>query len=376
MAPSAARLLASVAVGLIMASAASAEAGVKVGYAGPLTGSYSSTGHRNRVAVEIAVHVLNTNGGVLGDQVELVVADDRCGIAAAAQAASTLIEAGVEAVIGHVCSHSSLIAAGLYETADILMITPSSTHPRLTEEGRQNVFRLTGRDDDQGQLAADLLARHYGDRRIAIVHDGSTYGRRLAKETRARLRANEVTEVLFETYEPGAEHYASLAARLVAAEVEVLYIGGYGPDAGRILKAARAAGSGLQLVGGDGLSMDEFWAVAEERGEGTIFSAQPRPFGRDGPAAAVLDRFEQRGLGLRAGGLGAYAAVQAWAQAVERAQSSDPHAVLRMLRRGQFETVVGPVSFDWKGDLEDGGWAWHTWTQGMYEPLRMTPVIQ
>ena len=59
------------------------------------------------------------------------------------------------------CSHSSLLAAGIYETADVLMITPFSTHPRLTEEGRQNVFRLIGRDDDQGKLAGDFLADRF-----------------------------------------------------------------------------------------------------------------------------------------------------------------------------------------------------------------------
>ena len=58
-----------------------------------------------------------------------------------------LVEAGVVVVIGHFCSHASLMAAAIYEAVGIVMITPDSTHPRLTEEGRRNVFRLTGRDD-------------------------------------------------------------------------------------------------------------------------------------------------------------------------------------------------------------------------------------
>ena len=103
--------------------------------------------------MEIAVEDLNARGGVLGERVRMVTADDSCGLQTAVNAARALVEAGWPFVMGHACSHSSLLAAGIYETADVIMITPFSTHPRLTEEGRENVFRLIGRDDDQGKLA-------------------------------------------------------------------------------------------------------------------------------------------------------------------------------------------------------------------------------
>jgi branched-chain amino acid transport system substrate-binding protein len=345
-----------------------AKAEIRIGFANALSGPYAASGHRNRVAVETAVHDLNRTGGVLGEQVELVVADDACGLSQAMAAARRLVEVGVSLVVGHMCSHSSLLAAGIYEAADILMISPSSTHPRLTEEGRANVFRLTGRDDRQGEMAARFLAETYADLRIAILHDGSTYGERLARETRSQLHRRGIEEALFEIYRPGALDYSNIVAELRQARIDVVYVGGYGPDAGRILRTARAQGEDLQMVGGDGLAMDEFWSVAGRAGEGTVFTA--RRDVRTTPAAApVLKAFKERGLGPRPGGIGAYAAVKIWATAAERAGSVDLPPVERELRRGRFATPLGRVAFDDKGDLRDSVWQWYVWKDANYTPL-------
>jgi branched-chain amino acid transport system substrate-binding protein len=248
------------------------------------------------------------------------------------------------------------------------MMTPFSTHPRLTEEGRENVFRLIGRDDDQGKLAGDFLADRFAQGRIAIVHDGSTYGEGLAREARKQLRARGKSEVIYALYTPHASDYSDLLAQLRQAQIDVLYVGGYGPDAGLILRTARALGDDLQLIGGDGISMDGFWSIAGVLGERTIFSDRPEV--RDRPdAAALIERFRSRGLGTRMAGLEAYATVQVWAQAVERARTFESAAVERMLRRARFDTVLGRVNFDSKGDLEGAAWQWKTWIDGDYVPL-------
>lgn len=355
---------------IAMTGSGRTEAEVRVGFANPLSGPYALSGHRNRVAVETAVGDLNRRGGVLGEQVQLVTVDDACGLEQALVAARQLVAAGVRFVVGHLCSHSSLLAAGVYETADILMISPDSTHPRLTEEGRGNVFRLIGRDDRQGQMAADLLAERWADKKIAILHDSSTYGEGLALEVRKRLRQHRVIEAIYDAYVPGAKDYSALIERLESAGIQILYLGGYGRGAGLILRTARDRGDRLQLVGGDGLGMDGFWAEAGAAGDGTIFSARPEVRGT-AQATEVLARFQRRGLGSRQGGIGAYAAIQAWAQAVERAGTVETAAVAGMLRRGRFETVLGPVAFDSKGDLRDSSWQWKVWTNADHVPLSL-----
>jgi branched-chain amino acid transport system substrate-binding protein len=370
------RLRITLLLGMALAAAAppDAVAEIPIGFGGQLTGPYAVSGERSRIAAQMAVRDLNEQGGVLGQKVTLIAADDACGVLESVAAAREMVAKGVRVVVGHGCSHSSLLAAGIYETADVLMITAFSTHPRLTEEGRRNVFRLIGRDDEQGRLAGDFLADRWPGKNIAILHDGTTYGERLALETRAQLRARGETEAIYDLYKPNEHDYTDLAARLERLAIDVLYVGG-GPDAGRILRTVRERGGRLQLVGGDGIGMDEFWRVAGRMGEGTIFSSPPDVRTRPG-AAALLPRFQARGLGTRLGNFAVYAAVQVWAQAVERAGSVELAAVAKALRRGRFDTVLGQVAFDDKGDLEAAAWQWKVWTNADYVPLEHPAAVQ
>lgn len=343
-------------------------ADVKLGLANPLSGPLAVSGQRNETAVQLAVDAVNHAGGVLGRHVVLVTADDGCGTDEAVAAAEELVAAGVAAVVGHLCSHSSLLAAPVYEAADVPMLSPDSTHPRLTEEGRQNVFRLTGRDDEQGQVAANWLADLQPAPRIAITHDGSTYGQGLAERVRAQLRRRGAREVLFASYQQGTTDFHELVEQLLRLQVGVLYVGGYDPDAGRIVRAVRAAGSSLQLVGGDGLGGDEFWAEAGPDGEGALFTAA-RTEEAWASAEPVLAAFREAGLKPGPGGLGAYAAVQIWAEAVTRCDTLDPSAITAAIHRGRFATVIGPVAFTDKGDLTDRAWRWQVWHAGSYAPV-------
>jgi branched-chain amino acid transport system substrate-binding protein len=341
---------------------------VAVGFANPLSGPYAASGARNLLAAMTAVEAVNAAGGVLGEPLELVVADDKCGVQEAIDSAEKLVRDGVVMVVGHLCSHSSLLAAAVYDMAGIVMISPDSTHPRLTEEDRPNVFRLIGRDDEQGPAAARLIRAHWPDRRVAIAHDGSTYGHGLALQARRAMQRRDIRLVLFERYEASAASFGALVDRLHETAAGLLYIGGYGPEAGRIAVEAAAAGIDLQLVGGDGLAMDEFWAVAGSAGEGTVFSAFATPLNsprlRDGVATdpAILEQFAE-------GGLGAYAAVELWTEATARAGTTDAKPVIHVLERGRFQTARGTIDFDAKGDLEDAAWAWFVWRNGRTVPL-------
>ena len=358
---------------IIGGSPRAAEEVAALGFATALSGPFAATGARDRNAFEAAIEDLNARGGLLGHRLEGVVVDDACGIEQAVAAARTLIENGVKAVIGHMCSHSSLMAAGLYEAAAIPMLTPFSTHPLLTEEGRPNVFRLIGRDDDQGAFVADFVDRRWPERRLAIVHDGSTYGEGLAREMRRRLRQLGSEEVLFQQYTPGAESYRDLTTILAEAEAEVVFVGGYGPDAGRIVRAARERGLEAPFLGGDGLDMEGFWTTAGEAGEGTLFSDRPVA-DVDAIPPALIASLDARGVSRNPSELGTYAAVQTWAEAVRRAGSFDLPAVARVLRRGRFDTLLGVLAFNSAGDLRTASWQWRAWSDGRHAPVE--PAIQ
>jgi branched-chain amino acid transport system substrate-binding protein len=346
-----------------------ARAEIPIGAAAPLTGPNLWVGEDTKRGIEMSAADLNAAGGVLGEPLRLLFADDYCDPEQAAVAANTLVAAGVVVVVGHPCSGAAIPAAEVYEAAGVPVISSGATNSKLTGSGRRNVFRVVGRDDRQGALAGDYLADQWGDRRIAIVHDGQAYGQGLAEETKRRLNERGVEEALYEVVTPGDADYSELVAKMQAAGIDVLYFGGYAPEAGLILHQAHDLGDDLRLVGGDGLASGDFWLLTGDAGEGTLITFFPDP--RTNPAAApVVERFRAEGVEPKGQTLYAYAAVQVWAQAAEAAGRVDGGAVIEARRDRRFDTVLGSIGFDDKGDVTGiEPFAWYVWTDGDYLPV-------
>ena len=170
---------------------------------------------------------------------------------------------------------------------------------------------------------------------------------------------------MFTAYAPGESDYSGLVEALRNAAAEVLYVGGYPAEAGLILREAAYQGLDLQLVGGDSLTTEEFWLVAGPAGEGAMVTFGPDP--RLNPEAGdVVRRFRVQGFEPAGYTLHTYAAVQAWAQAAEAAGTLELSAVIAALRAGRFETVLGSLSFDEKGDVRAPGFVWYVWRGGDY----------
>jgi branched-chain amino acid transport system substrate-binding protein len=192
--------LVAVAVGIVAVAFAHARADVLVGVAGPLTGTNAWAGEQMQRGAEMAVADTNAAGGVLGQQLRLIAADDFCDPQQAVATAQKLVSDGVVFVAGHLCSGASIPASKVYEAAGVLQISPASTNPMFTDQGRANVFRVIGRDDAQGTLAGNYLADHWGDKKIAILHDNTTYGKGLADEMKKQLNKRGVTETIYKAY--------------------------------------------------------------------------------------------------------------------------------------------------------------------------------
>ena len=166
----------------------------------------------------------------------------------------------------------------MYDAAGVLMISPASTNPMLTELGRANVFRVTHRDDSAGTVAGDFLADHWPDQKIAILHDNTTFGRGLAEETKKQLNRRGSNEAIYQDYVPGGGDYAAEIVGLQAAEVGVVFIGGYHAEIALMARAARDRGYPVQLVTGTTLASEEFGLIAGPAAEGALFLdvADPR----------------------------------------------------------------------------------------------------
>lgn len=345
-----------------------AQAQIQIGTAGPMTGQYASFGAQMRAGAERAVADLNAAGGVLGEQLELFTGDDACDPRQAVSVANDAVNDGVIFMAGHFCSGSSIPASEVYTEEGILQISPASTNPALTDDGGPNVFRVAGRDDQQGLIAAQYIEEMYPDANLAIVHDRTAYGQGLADATREALNASGYLEALYEAYTPGESDYSALVTLLNDNAIDVVYVGGYHTEAGLMVRQMREQGMDTQLISGDALVTDEFWSITGDAGEGTLMTFGPDP--RNFEAAAdVVEAFRADGFEPEGYTLYTYAAIQVFAQAAEIAGTTDLDAVIEALHGNEFDTVIGPISFDEQGDILQPAYVWYEWSGGNYAEL-------
>jgi branched-chain amino acid transport system substrate-binding protein len=354
---------------LALGAAAPGHAQIKIGTAGPITGSNATFGAQLKAGAEQAVADINAKGGVLGQKLSLEIGDDACDPKQAVSAANALAGKGVKMVAGHFCSSSSIPASKVYAEEGVLQISPASTNPAYTDQGGWNTFRTCGRDDQQGKVAGNYMAKNFKNAKIAILHDNSAYGKGLADETKKYMNAAGKTEALYTAYVPGERDYSALVSRLKQAGIDVIYVGGYQAEAGLIIRQAKEQGMKVTLVGGDALVTNEFWQITGDTGQGTLmtFPSDPR---KRSTAAAVVKEFKDKNIDPEGYVLYTYAAVQVWAEAATKAKSVDPKKVAAELKSGgPWQSVLGPLSFDKKGDITNSDYVFYVWKNGSYAEM-------
>ena len=350
---------------LIALTAGGAQAEITIATAGPMTGQYAIFGDQMKRGAEMAVKDLNAKGGVLGEQLTLEVGDDACDPKQAVAVANQMVNDEVVFVAGHFCSGSSIPASAVYNEEGILQISPASTNPQLTEQGLENVFRVCGRDDQQGTFAGNYVVDNNVGSKIAIIHDKTPYGKGLADEFKRQLNSRGVTETMYEAITAGDKDFTALITKMKNAGIDLIYLGGYHTEAGLIARQAKEQGIGATMMSGDALVTDEYWAITGDTGQGTLMTFSPDPR-KNAAAAPVVAEFEAAGYDPEGYTLYTYAAIQVWAQAAEKAGSTDLEAVIEQLNGNQFDTVLGPIAFDDKGDVKGAAYVMYEWDNGKY----------
>lgn len=346
---------------------------VAIATVGPITGQYATFGAQMKAGAEMAVADINKAGGITIDgkkrMLKLTVGDDACDPKQAVAVATKLAGENVRLVAGHFCSGSSIPASKVYSEEGIVQISPGSTNPKLTDErGSPNIFRTCGRDDQQGGVAGKYLATNFKDKKVAVIHDKSAYGKGLADETKKAMNAAGKQEVLYEAYTAGEKDYTALVTKLKQAGADVLYVGGYHTEAGLIARQMRDQGLKTILVSGDALVTQEYWQITGKAGEGTLMTFSPDP--RKNPAAKdVVEQFRAAKIEPEGYVLYTYAAIQAWKQAAEKANSVDTKKVVEQLNTLNFDTVLGKFKFDKKGDPTLPPYTFYEWKDGQYAQL-------
>src|SRR5271154_2853022 len=347
------------ALGFGLAGAATAQ--VKFGVAGPITGANAATGAQMKNGVDQAVADLNKSGGILGQQITAEYGDDVSDPKQGVSVANNFAGDGVKFVIGHYNSDVTIPASEVYQENGILEITPASTNPTVTERGMWNIFRTCGRDDQQGRVAGGYILAHFKGKKIAFVHDKTTYGKGLADETLKTIKAGGMDAVLYEGVNTGEKDYSALISKIKQSGADLVYFGGLYTEGGLIVRQMRDQGVKAPLMGGDGITSDEYATVGGPGVEGSLMTYGPDPRNRP-EAKAVVEAFRAKKFEPESYTLYSYAGVQIIAQAAAAANSADPKKVAEKMHSGmKFSTVLGDISYDAKGDITKLDYVMYIW---------------
>ena len=349
------------ALGIAVVSAGAATAQVKFGVGGPITGPSAATGAQMKNGVDQAAADLNAAGGILGQKISVSYGDDVSDPKQGVSVANKFAADGVKFVIGHYNSGVTIPSSEVYQENGILQITPASTNPTVTERKMWNIFRVCGRDDQQGQVAGEYIAKHFKGKKIAVVHDKTTYGKGLADEMKKTINKAGMKEVLYEGINTGEKDFSALVSKIKQSGADLIYWGGLYTEGGLIVRQMRDQGVKAPLMGGDGITSDEFASVGGPGVEGTLMTYGPDP--RNKPdAKKVVEEFRAKKFEPEAYTLYSYAGVQIIKQAAEAAKSLDPKKVAEKMHSGmQFKTVLGDISYDKKGDITKLDYVMYIW---------------
>jgi branched-chain amino acid transport system substrate-binding protein len=334
---------------------------IKFGIGGPITGPDAAFGAQLKNGTEQAVADINEAGGILGKKITLTSGDDVADPKQGVSVANKFAADGVKFVIGHFNSGVTMPASEVYQENGMLEITPAATNPRVTDRNMWNIFRTCGRDDQQGLVAGTYIANNFKGKKVAIVHDKTTYGQGLADETKKTMNAKGIQEVLYEGVSATEKDYSALVSKIKASGADLVYWGGLHTAGGLIVRQMRDQGVNAVLMGGDGITSDEFAAIGGPGVEGTLMTYGPDPRKRP-EAKPIVEKFRAKNFEPEAYTLYSYAAVQIIKQAAEEAKSLDPKKVADVMHSGRtFSTVIGDVSYDKKGDVTRLDYVMYVW---------------
>ncbi|POA79415.1 ABC transporter substrate-binding protein [Pseudomonas sp. DP16D-R1] len=360
------------AVATALGVSAFAQADIKIGVAGPMTGANAAFGEQYMKGAQAAADAVNAAGGVNGEKIVLVKGDDACEPKQAVTVAKDLTNQKVAGVVGHFCSSSTIPASEIYDEAGIIAITPGSTNPQVTERGLSAMFRMCGRDDQQGIVAGDYIVDVLKGKKVVVLHDKDTYGQGLADATKAQLVKRGVTPVLYEGLTRGEKDFSTIVTKIRGVGADVVYFGGLHPEAGPLVRQLREQGlKDVKFMSDDGIVTDELVTTAGGpqfvNGVLMTFGADPRLLP---DSKTVVDEFRKHGTEPEGYTLYAYASVQTLAAAFNGAKSNKGEDAAKWLKAHPVKTVMGEKSWDSKGDLKVSDYVVYEWDKdGKYHQL-------
>jgi branched-chain amino acid transport system substrate-binding protein len=357
---------------LAAAGLASAQETIKIGVAGAHTGDLANYGLPTIKAAELVAKSVNDAGGLLGKKVEIVAQDDQCNPAQATSAANKLISDHVVVVIGHICSGATKAALPIYKSANIPVMSPSATATTLTQSGDYpNFFRTISYDAIQGKVSAEFAMDKLGLKKLAVIHDKGEYGKGYAEFAKATIeKSGKAKVVLFEGITPGEPDYETILLKVKQVGADGIIFGGYHPEASKLVMGMVKRKMKLPFISDDGVNGEDILKIAGADAEG-IYASGPEDYSNNPIYKAAVEA-HKKAYGSEPGMFfgQAYAAAQAYTNAIAKAGSTDYAAVTKALRDNLVETSVGKIKFDDKGDAIGVGFSIYQVQKGKWTMVK------
>jgi branched-chain amino acid transport system substrate-binding protein len=338
--------------------AATAVDATVIGVVAPKSGPYALLGNQ----------VFEGARAAAGGGERLVEIDETCETSTGAALADQLAAAKVEIAIGFLCVETLTEGLPVLKKANIPAVSISVRSKILMEDvTRENwpFFRMAPVESDEAERLAEVILADWKAQPVALIEDGTIYGRELASEVRGKLEAGGIAPVFTDTFRPGQEQQVALVRRLSRAGATHVFIGGDRNDTAIIARDASAENIPLAILGGDTLRAADRPVALRE---GVLAAALPN-YAVLPEATAAVTALRARNIEPEGYVLPAYAAVELARQAVARA-SEQTISPIDALRGATFATVIGPVRFDDGHELADNPFQLQEWRSSGFLTVR------
>jgi branched-chain amino acid transport system substrate-binding protein len=326
--------------------------------AAPLSGWQADGGQTVVGGARLMAERLNAAGGLLGYAVKVVAIDDEADSDVAVQVAeeiraSTQEGQRVIGIVGHYNSGQSLAAMEVYKDLGLVVVTPTASDVSLTQRGYTNFFRVNATDAAQGPVDARFLVQELGARRIALVHADNEYGRGLRDQIVAALRGMGVDPAAVVEIPEGAPSQAKAVQQIKSVEPDAVFLAGYETEGYILLPELREAGVTVPFMASDGCFLYEFIDGSGPAAEGAYVSGiTPDPkLTTDQKWWKEYQELEARNPGTYS--IAGYSAMEVIAEGVKKAGVFNAANVAEAIRKLDFQSLVGHISYNAAGDLEE-----------------------
>ncbi len=325
---------------------------LKIGSQSPLTGDSAADGNDIANGVRTAIEVIKAQGGVPPFKtIEYQAEDDACDPKQAVAAANKLLNAGVSGVIGSYCSSSTLPASETLAEGNIVMITPASTNPKVTERGLKYMFRICGRDDDQAPVAVKFMKDQLKAKTVFIIDDKTTYSQGLADFVEKDAKAAGLNVLAHEHVNAGDKDFSAIVAMIKSKNPDAIYLSFQGSANGApFVMQVKRAGIAAKIVSQDAVYHPQLVELAKDAAEGVFLT-----FGYTDKETPAYKTFAAKYKEVSKKDPGAYSAyaydsAMSYFLAVKAAGGVDPAKVREQMLKLNFQGASKQIKFKENGD--------------------------